>query len=384
MRTNISSCLVPLLSGTILTAALSFDLHAVTILTNCFPGPQDYQISYSRELASSENITGNVVPVNDHLLGSGAEMEASCTCPSDMKGSDLIMELTFAGSPLNAGASGFGYLTDSLDIDVSGYSDAINAPEGKGLTKLEINQYPTPLSAMNRKVEGIKYTEATANVCNKDTRPESGATAQRRFKWNVIAADFLVKKPILGVATIPPTLVVQNYACLYYDGDCSPASAQLVSNIWLSGNISAPLSCTINEGSTIEVDFGDLISSQFVTRGQQPKGFALKDVDISYHCDSNAVGKNDRIKLTLSADQGVVDGSDPVIAKTIGRDDIGVRIFDESSKNVELDGSFEFPVTMDEQGNGVVRIKATPVSTTNAPPKPGSFEGNVTVKMDLR
>jgi len=41
-------------------------------------------------------------------------------------------------------------------------------------------------------------------------------------------------------------------------------------------------------------------------------------------------------------------------------------------------------VTMDEQGNGSVKIKAAPVSTTNATPAPGKFEGNVTVKMDLR
>lgn len=126
------------------------------------------------------------------------------------------------------------------------------------------------------------------------------------------------------------------------------------------------------------------MSKQFVTRGQPPEGYALKNVDISYHCDGNAVGNTDRIKLTLSADQGVVDSSDPLIAKMLGRDDLGVRIFSEDNQNVALDGTFEFPVTMDEQGNGAVRIKAAPVSTTSATPAPGEFEGNVTVKMDLR
>ncbi|WP_449544072.1 fimbrial protein [Lelliottia nimipressuralis] len=68
----------------------------------------------------------------------------------------------------------------------------------------------------------------------------------------------------------------------------------------------------------------------------------------------------------------------------LNRDDVGVRVFTDDNKDVQLDGSYAFPVTMDEQGNGSVKIKAAPVSTTNATPAPGKFEGNVTVKMDLR
>ncbi|HBU6129524.1 TPA: fimbrial protein [Enterobacter cloacae] len=363
---------------------LSFSVHASTVLKNCFSSPQDYTVSYERELSAAENIAGSEIVDNMHLLGNGAEMEANCSCVSDMEESTSVMEMTLAGSPLSAGASGYGYLNDVLDIHVSGYSDAINSPDGANLTKLEVFQYPTPRSSMQKKVENIKTTEGTASVCSNDTRPAGEPRPKRMFKWNVIAANFLIKKPILGVISFPPTLVVQNYACIYISGSCAPSDAELVSNIWLSGTISAPLSCTINEGSTIEVDFGELVSSQFVAKGQQPKGYTLKDVDISYHCDDNAIGSDDRIKLTLTADQGVVDSSDPVIAKMVGREDIGVKVYNEDNLNIALDGTYEFPVTIDEQGNGLVRIKATPVSTLNEKPQPGSFEGNVTVKMDLR
>ncbi|EJC0565141.1 fimbrial protein [Enterobacter cloacae] len=363
---------------------LSFSVHASTVLKNCFSSPQDYNVSYERELSAAENIAGSEIVDNMHLLGNGAEMDANCSCVSDMEESTSVMEMTLAGSPLNAGASGYGYLNDVLDIHVSGYSDAINSPDGANLTKLEVFQYPTPRSSMQKKVENIKTTEGTASVCSNDTRPAGEPRPKRMFKWNVIAANFLIKKPILGVISFPPTLVVQNYACIYISGSCAPSDAELVSNIWLSGTISAPLSCTINEGSTIEVDFGELVSSQFVAKGQQPKGYTLKDVDISYHCDDNAIGSDDRIKLTLTADQGVVDSSDPVIAKMVGREDIGVKVYNEDNLNIALDGTYEFPVTIDEQGNGLVRIKATPVSTRNEKPQPGSFEGNVTVKMDLR
>lgn len=73
-------------------------------------------------------------------------------------------------------------------------------------------------------------------------------------------------------------------------GSCDPGQADQVSDIWFSGTLSAPLSCVINEGSTIEVEFGSIVSKQFVIKGQPPKRYAIKNVDIAYHCDDNAVG----------------------------------------------------------------------------------------------
>lgn len=364
---------------------LPVSAQAATILHDCFAAPQDYHVSYDRDLAASENIAGHDVDVPEHLVGESTFMEANCSCPKSISETTPVYELTLAGSPLPPGTSGNGYLTEKLDIDVKGYADAITSPDGSGLDGLNINQYPTPVTSMSKTIEKNKTSEGTASVCSESTRPETSPPPKRQFRWNVIGATFHIKKPILGKEVIPSTLVVQNYACLYYgSGSCDAGSAQLVSNIWLSGSLSAPLSCTINEGSTIEVDLGNIVSKQFRVKGLPPLGYALKNVDITYHCDDNAVGNDNRIKLTLSADQGVEDSSNPLIAKMLNRDDVGVRVFTQDDKNVQLDGSYEFPVTMDEQGNGSVKIKAAPVSTTSATPEPGKFEGNVTVKMDLR
>ena len=368
-----------------LCLCIPFSGQAATILHNCFDTRQEYHINYDADLNASENRVNTDVVAPGHLVGEGTIMQASCNCPSDIPTSSKIMEMSLAGSPLSPGTSGYGFLSDKFDIDVKGYTDAINAPDGAGLGPLNINQYPTPVSSMAKTVETFNFSEETGDVCSDSTRPVNSSSVKRQFRWNVIGATFHIKKPILGKETIPSTLVVQNYACLYFgSGSCDAGSAQLVSNIWLSGSLSAPLSCTINEGSTIEVDLGNIVSKQFRLKGQPPQGYALKNVDITYHCDSNAVGNDNRIKLTLSADQGVVDSSDPLIAKMLGRDDVGVRVFTDGDKSVALDGSYEFPVTMDEQGNGAVRIKAAPVGTTSDTPEPGKFEGNVTVKMDLR
>ncbi|WP_449554161.1 fimbrial protein [Lelliottia amnigena] len=370
--------------GALLCLVFSASASAATTLLNCFGAPQEYNISYDRDLNASENITHHEINV-DHLVGDGTEMEANCSCPKNISGTTPVLELTLAGSPLSPGVSGYGYLTDKVDIDVRGYTDAVNSPDGGGLFGLNINQYPTSPSSMPNTIEDIKTKEGTASVCSTSTRPSDSTSVKRKFKLNVIGAKFYIKKPIIGKEAIPTTLVVQNYTCLYFGtGSCDITGAQQVSNIWLSGSLSAPLSCTINEGSTIEVDFGNIVSKQFNGKSRPPQGYALKNVDISYHCDDNAIGNNDRIKLTLTADQGVVDSSDPLVAKMLDKDDVGVRIYDENNQNVALDGTFEFPVPMDDQGNGVVRIKAAPVSTTGKTPEPGQFEGNVTVKMDLR
>lgn len=360
-------------------------LASLIILTNCFDSAADYSASYEHELSSSENKATYSYLASIDTPGSGAEIVANCSCPANVTSSSTVSEYDFAGSPLAAGVSGYGVLTDKLDIQVTGFNDAIDSPDGSGLSAISVKVYPTPIGSMLTQKADQKQTEGSADVCSDETRPTDGAMVKRKFKLNMLRFSLYVKQPIIGEETINPTLVVQGYACLYIgSGTCESSDAQLVSNIWLSGNITAPLSCTINAGSTIEVDLGTLNRNQFVTPGATPQNYTLRDVDISYHCDGLTADDNDKIKLTLTADQGVVDGSQSYIAKLIGRDDLGVRMFDVNNQNVVLDGSTYFPVSLDEQGNGVIRMKATPVSTTASKPAPGSFEGNMTVKMDLR
>ena len=363
---------------------LSGHSHA-TVLEDCFSSPLDYIVTYEHELSSSENIANESFAADDRLVGSGGELTASCACPANIFSSTKVYETSFAGSPLTEGVSGYAFLTENIDISLSGFSDSINSASGTGLTPMKITAYPTALSNMPSVQENFSDTEKTADICSDSSRPSGGASTKRKFKWSVIRANLYIKKPILGEEVIPSTLVIQNYACLFFgSGGCSSTDAQLVSNIWLSGSLTAPLSCTINAGSTIDIDLGGIISSQFVTAGQPPQNYTLRNVDISYHCDGPAVGNDDKIKLTFSADQGVIDGSQSYIAKLVGRSDLGIRIYDEKSQSVILDGTASFPVTLDEQGNGSIKMTAAPVSTTVSRPEPGSFEGNITVQMDLR
>ncbi|WMY76168.1 fimbrial protein [Buttiauxella selenatireducens] len=358
------------------------------VLQNCFNGPTSYSIDYQQELSAGINKTGKEILSNPgHLVGNGPVMTASCECPTSLEANEEINELTAVGSPLSAGhSSTYGFLTNNIDISVQGYTDAINSPDGAGLTSIPINSYPTPMANMNSRVQNWSIYEESESVCSDSSSPVSPPNrVKRQFKWNVIAAKFYIKKAILGEEIIPSTLVAQYYSCLSFDrdGSCTASTSQLVSNVYLSGKLTAPLSCTINAGHTIEIELGSVVSSNFRTPGVPPKGYSLRDVDISYHCDNPVESTSGKIKLTLTADQGV---SDPqgMIAKMMGRDDLGVRLYDKNDQDVVLDGSFDFPVTLDTNGNGSIKLKAAPVSTTSTRPAAGDYEGNVTVKMDIR
>lgn len=372
----LSGALLLLVAGAVQASALS----------GCFSGPADYTVNYAADWTASDDVAGKTYGDNNHLLGSGSFAEANCNCPSDMTTGSTVYETTWAGSPLATGVAGYGQLTDSLDIDITGYSDSVKAPDGNYLLSLSINDYPTALSSMSSVQEvSLNADEGTASVCSKETHPGSSQATKRQFKWNVIRATFYIKKPLLGVETIPPTIVAQNYSCLSVESSsCTTADATLVSNIWLTGTITVPLSCTINAGSTIEVELGNIVSSQFIAQGQPPAGYTLKDVDITWHCDNPAIGNSDKIKMTLTADQGVADSGSGYIAKMLNRDDVGVRMYDANSSNISLDGQVSLPIDVDDQGNGALHLQAAPVATTEKRPEPGKFEGNVTLKMDLR
>lgn len=343
-------------------------------LSNCVWKPAiRYDVTYNHELSAADNKQGFTI-TETKTPGDGAENQTvSCKC-GGVSDATSITDLTAVGSPLLAGSAGYGKLTDRLDADITGFGNNLASSP----SQINIDEYPTSLG--NRQaIYGDPITEGDGNVCNNSTR------TSRQFRWNAIEVKFLISKPIFGVENIPSQIVAQYYACMYIDSLCMLSEMQHVSDVWLKGSISAPLSCTINAGSVIDIDLGEINRPQFINKGQTPRGYTLRDVDISYHCDDPETrSTTDKIQLTLSSDQGVVTDSNRLIAKMIGRDDVGVRMYDENNNNVVLDGSVSFPLNLDQDGNGHIKMTAAPVSTTDTPPAAGAFEGNVTVKMDIK
>ena len=188
---------------TAILASILFLMPGVTqasliILTNCFDSAADYSASYEHELSSSENKASYSYQASSHTPGSGAEIVANCSCPANVTSSSTVSEYDFAGSPLAAGVSGYGVLTDKLDIQVTGFNDAIDSPDGNGLSAISVKEYPTPIGSMLTQKADQKQTEGSADVCSDETRPTGGATVKRKFKLNMLRFSLYVKQPIIG------------------------------------------------------------------------------------------------------------------------------------------------------------------------------------------
>lgn len=177
-------------------SAASPSRGAVTLLHSCFSAPQAYTTTFDHEFSSSENIANHDYDVPNHLVGNGPEIVANCSCPANMFSSSMVYEKTFAGSPLNPGTNGYGYLTEKIDADITAYADAINSPDGTSLTPIAVNEYPTPRANMRSTTENaLAKTEGDANVCSRGTQPSYAAATKRNFRWNVVAILLHIKNP---------------------------------------------------------------------------------------------------------------------------------------------------------------------------------------------
>lgn len=348
-----------------------------TNIQGCFSSLATYDAKFEYDLPATENVAGKELAMTEYFESNGPVVIAQCACPGTVKASTTEKVYSYHSSPLQAGSTtGYGYLTNKLDIQLTAYTDTLSSGTPYPAT---IKTYPTQTPSQ---LSEDSNAENTQSVCAK---PPAEGVSQRQFKWSRFTAHVYIKSPILGLEPIPRTTILETSVCfLFGSGSCNYSLSQPASKIDLAGYISAPLGCSINAGSAIDVDFGLLSDSNFVTPGVPPKGFALKDVNINFHCDNTAVSNMDRIKLTFYADQGVNSASSGLVAKMIGRDDVGVRMYDDNDNGIRLDGSSEFPIVLDDQGNGNITMKAAPVSTTNGRPAAGKFEGDVTVKMEIR
>ncbi|KEY50665.1 fimbrial protein [Citrobacter amalonaticus] len=350
---------------------------ATTYLSGCFPTKGRVDVPLNYDLSAEDNYAGNrIQPTISFVFPSDPHAAQCSSCPG-VTGTTTEKIYSYRTTPLPTGRTAkYGKLTNNLDIQISAFSDTVSGGGTAYLLETYPNQSPT-----TSLFEGDN-SEATQSLCANS--PVAG-NPKRLFNWNKISLSLYIVNPIFGIETIPNQLLMSTSVCIFYgSGSCNFSKASVASEMYISGAIYAPLSCTINAGSTINVDFETLASSNFTAPGAVPSGFTLRDVDIKFHCDSTAVSNSDKIKLTLSADQGVNDTGTGFIAKMIGRDDIGVRMYDSNDNGIPLDGSADFPIVLDGNGDGHIQMTAAPVATTSNKPAAGHFEGNVTVKMDIR
>ena len=149
-----------------------------------------------------------------------------------------------------------------------------------------------------------------------------------------------------------------------------------ISNIYLSGQITVPQTCTINAGQIVTVDFGDIWSGKFKNKGQKPDGVNAKTVTFPVTCNG---GVESTANLTVRF-QSTPDANYPD-AISSDNPDVGVVITDTNGRTVEPNTGL-IPFSL-ENSQATVSFKAYPVSTTGKAPTEGKFTSLAYIRVDF-
>ncbi len=182
------------------------------------------------------------------------------------------------------------------------------------------------------------------------------------------------RRPFVGQMTIPPTIISR----LYGTTTAGSYSVKPMSTVTMSGTITVPQSCNINEGDVINVDFGNIVSNTFNTQWETPPGFTPRRVDFNIKCSniSNGVA----VTLEFNGASATVDAS----ALKTDNDDIAVRLADTSNHTISVQGG-ELPVNFNYANQtGTSAMQLYPFNATGNAPDTGKFNAQVNVTVDIQ
>lgn len=166
----------------------------------------------------------------------------------------------------------------------------------------------------------------------------------------------------------------------YYYGDVMNDSSTL-QVISLNGYITVPETCTINSGQMIQVNFGNIGSGRFESKGQKPSGYTPVITEAPVTCNDAAAQRNVNVSLAATP------SPDLNTAIRTSNPDVGIVVTDINDRTVRPNVD-KLPLNLTSTGSGrndgKVIMKAFPVSTTGRPPSRGDFSATaaITVTFD--
>lgn len=292
----------------------------------------------------TENSTGRVInPAYEWNLG--FHYNVTCSCDGKYTGAYVTTRVPDTGQVYSDGRLNYFKINDYLAV-------ATEVFIGGNYGVYEATPF-TSVSNLNSEVSCRKYPYETGS------------------KGRV---SLYFRRPFVGVQTIPVTKVVD----VFIASDANTQSPDPVSTVWMSGTVTVPQSCAINGGGVINITFDDILSGNFITKGQMPKNFTPKNVNLNVACTNISEG----VKVSLSF-HGTPDASDSTAFLTTNSD-VGVRIQDTAGKTLVPQGG-ELPLSMDYTTQSAASaINVFPVNTTGKPPETGEFTATATIRAEIQ
>lgn len=194
---------------------------------------------------------------------------------------------------------------------------------------------------------------------------------------SILHATFRIATPFIGTSAINNVLIASTYWNIA-NGTPSSRSPTATTNLYLNGTITVPQNCTINAGTQVVVDLGQLYSGDFKTIGQKPDNYTPKTFNVPIKCNDVSASANLTLRLQGTSSAGFSD------ALQSDNTDVGVVITDSSNNTLRPnDAASVIPFTLDSGYEANITLHAYPVSTTGNTPAEGVFTTLAYLRVDF-
>ncbi|MFS7252581.1 fimbrial protein [Rahnella rivi] len=316
----------------------------------------------------------------------------------DLKSVENKKTFTFEET-LNGGQQSYQIACNCTDSDAASssgvqiiYSLRTSLPAGHAINYYKINDHVdlmTQISIPNNNYITVPTTNAVIDKTLHRDKTNTGVCRQHNTHDTFTTGsqgklNFYITMPFVGEINIPHTEIARVYASAATSANPNPILGTPVAILYLSGTLTVPQSCEINEGEIISVNFGAIQASKFVTKNGRPDNYRPVNFDIRYNCTKNGlpvipVGN----KLTMILEGQDVQDQYYLVARRRPSDnkaDIGIMI--------ENTGTY-IPFTMgvlaiNQTGQGKLSLEAIPINLVGGELDTGPFQATATLKIDIR
>lgn len=323
---------------------------------------------YSSDLSADWSEADNVVGHNSTSTApvTGNSYQITCDCPKNTGVNPYYRADSLL--PTQGQTTGYYKLNDSLDIRTS-----LRDIPGKG-------EQVVPMASVK---ESVLYQERSDNGLCRDDDPSKRAAAvtigaQTQF-------ELRITKPFLGELIIPQTDVAVIKAA-WSNNVSSPQSPGAYKNLVtlsISGRITIPQNCKINQGDVVQVNLGFINGNRFTTKDAMPDGYTPVTFDITYDCGDTSTIAN-TLQMRFDADD-IINQYILVARRRSGDNvpDVGIRMQhpDGGATNIPFTGGIVF---IDSSGSGAAHMSAYPVNLVGGVLAPGKFSGTATITIIVR
>lgn len=345
-----------------------YALPAIAGTATCEPrngSATAYDNSILRDLDSNENSRN--ISIFEPLNSSQQSYQITCNCsPTDASSANgvLIMYSLQTTLPLGHDTDYF-KINDHLDVKTQ-----VTIPKNGDVT------VPTKKAVSDGTHHWDK--ENTGICAQQSTQDNLNTGSQGRL-------ELYITTPFIGEVTIPRTEIARVYASSATVTTTAPPLGPPVAVLYLSGTLTVPQNCEINQGEIISVNFGAIQSSRFTTKNSPPDGYRPVTFDIKYDCTKNGlpvIPTNDKLEMILEGQD--VENQYYLIARRRPSDnkaDIGIVVEDAGGTYMPF---AQGVLPMNQNGLGKITLTATPINLIGGELDTGEFEATATLKVDIR